>query len=235
MAYTSVGRQDAARALLRRESRALRGHVMLPVALGVAGILATLGATWLMARLLAALLGFRRWPGAGWPELAAAAALALLGAGLGLAQERAQLAAGEAARTRLRDLTFARLLAAGPADPRGVGERAALVVDRVEALDGYFAPLAADRDRSPCSARCWSSPPPPGPIRRAACCWPSPGCSIPSPWRGTGIGAAQASRRQFEALERLSGRFLDRMRGLPTLVLFNRQEAEADGARRGGG
>ena len=43
----------------------------------------------------------------------------------------------------------------------------------------------------------------------------------------TGIGAAQASRRQFEALGRLSGRFLDRMRGLPTLVLFNRQEAEA--------
>src|SRR3712207_2546141 len=44
----------------------------------------------------------------------------------------------------------------------------------------------------------------------------------------TGIGAAQASRRQFEALGRLSGRFLDRMRGLPTLVLFNRQEAEAE-------
>ena len=44
----------------------------------------------------------------------------------------------------------------------------------------------------------------------------------------TGIGAAQASRRQFEALQRLSGRFLDRMRGLPTLVLFNRQEAEAE-------
>ena len=45
---------------------------------------------------------------------------------------------------------------------------------------------------------------------------------------GTGIGAATASRRQFEQLERLSGRFLDRMRGLPTLVLFNRQEAEAE-------
>jgi ATP-binding cassette subfamily C protein CydD len=44
----------------------------------------------------------------------------------------------------------------------------------------------------------------------------------------TGIGAAQASRRQFESLERLSGRFLDRMRGLPTLVLFNRQDAEAE-------
>ena len=61
------------------------------------------------------------------------------GAGLGLAQERAQLAAGEAARARLRGAAFARLLEVGPADPRGVGERASLVVDRVEALDGYFA------------------------------------------------------------------------------------------------
>jgi ATP-binding cassette subfamily C protein CydD len=43
----------------------------------------------------------------------------------------------------------------------------------------------------------------------------------------TGIGAAQASRRQFAALQRLSGRFLDRMRGLPVLVLFNQQQAEA--------
>jgi ATP-binding cassette subfamily C protein CydD len=36
-----------------------------------------------------------------------------------------------------------------------------------------------------------------------------------------------ASRRQFAALQRLSGRFLDRMRGLPVLVLFNQQRAEA--------
>ena len=43
----------------------------------------------------------------------------------------------------------------------------------------------------------------------------------------SGFGAAQASRAQFDALQRLSGRFLDRLRGLSTLVLFNRQEAEA--------
>jgi ATP-binding cassette subfamily C protein CydD len=42
----------------------------------------------------------------------------------------------------------------------------------------------------------------------------------------SGIGAAQASRRQFASLQRLSGRFLDRMRGLPVLVLFNQQHAE---------
>ncbi|MBL6455096.1 thiol reductant ABC exporter subunit CydD [Belnapia sp. T6] len=224
MASQSEGRQDATRLLLRRESRALRGHVLLPVLLGVAGTLCALGTTWLVARLLAALLGAA---GAGWPELAAAAALALLGAALGLAQERAQLAAGEAARSRLRSMTFARLLAAGPAAPRGVGEAASLVVDRVEALDGFFGrwlPTAMLALLSPLLviAAATLVDPQSGLLLAIA------GLLYPVAMAATGIGAAQASRRQFESLERLSGRFLDRMRGLPTLILFNRQEAEAE-------
>ena len=58
------------------------------------------------------------------------------------------------------------------------------------------------------------------------CCSP-PGLLYPVVTALSGFGAAQASRAQFDALQRLSGRFLDRLRGLPTLVLFNRQEAEA--------
>src|SRR4051794_29125297 len=107
MDSSPAGRGGAGRALLRRETRALRRQVLLPILLGLAALAAAIGGAWLVARLLAALLGH---PGAGWPELAAAAALALLGAALGLAQERAQLAAGEAARARLRDAAFARLL-----------------------------------------------------------------------------------------------------------------------------
>jgi ATP-binding cassette subfamily C protein CydD len=220
----SAGRDGAARALLRRESKALRRQVLLPILLGLAALAVTIAGAWLVARLLAALLGH---PGAGWAELAAAAALALLGAALVLAQERAQLAAGEAARARLRDAAFARLLELGPADPSGVGERASLVVDRVEALDGYFARWI------PAAALAMLGPP----LVCAAVFWADAGSGVilgiagllyPVAMALTGIGAAQASRRQFEALGRLSGRFLDRMRGLPTLVLFNRQEAEAE-------
>ncbi|MCB4825462.1 thiol reductant ABC exporter subunit CydD [Roseicella aerolata] len=220
----SAGRDGAARALLRRESKALRRQVLLPILLGLAALAVTIAGAWLVARLLAALLGH---PGAGWAELAAAAALALLGAALVLAQERAQLAAGEAARARLRDAAFARLLELGPADPSGVGERASLVVDRVEALDGYFArwiPAAALAMLGPplvCAA-VFGADAGSGVILGIA------GLLYPVAMALTGIGAAQASRRQFEALGRLSGRFLDRMRGLPTLVLFNRQEAEAE-------
>jgi ATP-binding cassette subfamily C protein CydD len=143
-----------------------------------------------------------------------------------MAQERALVAAGEDAKARLRDAAFARLLEDGPADPRPVGERAALVVDRIEAMEGFLtrwlpaAVLAVVGPLLVAGAAAmvdWTS----GLILGLA------GLLVPVAMAGTGIGAAQASRRQFDALGRLSGRFLDRMRGLPTLVLFRRQEDEA--------
>ena len=211
------------RALLAREARAGRGRILTIVALGLALVLAGIAQAWLVARLLAALLGAG---GAGWAELAAAAALAALMAGLGLAQERAQLAAADGAKARLRQTLFARLLAGGQADERAVGERSALVVERVEALGGYFGrwvPAAVLAVAGPLLVAGAAAlvDPMSGAILLGA------GLLVPVAQALTGIGAAQASRRQFEALGRLSGRFLDRMRGLPTLVLFNRQEAEA--------
>jgi ATP-binding cassette subfamily C protein CydD len=213
----------AAEALLRREAQRARARLSLPLALGVAQVAAGIAGAFLIARLLAALLGFGD---AGWNELGAAAALAAVSAGLGVAQERALVAAGEAAKARLRDAAFSRLLADGPADGRPVGERAALVVDRVEAMEGYLtrwkpaAVLAVIGPALVAAAAAWQDPTS-GAILAVA------GLLVPVAMAVTGIGAAQASRRQFEALGRLSGRFLDRMRGLPTLVLFRRQEAEA--------
>jgi ATP-binding cassette subfamily C protein CydD len=213
----------AAEALLRREVRMSRARLALPLALGTAQVLAGIASAWLIAALLARLLGFG---GAGWGEFAAAVALAALAAGLGMAQERALVAAGEEAKARLRDAAFARLLEEGPSDPRPVGERAALLVDRIEAMEGFLtrwlpaAVLAVVGPLLVAGAAAmvdWTS----GLILGLA------GLLVPVAMAGTGIGAAQASRRQFEALGRLSGRFLDRMRGLPTLVLFRRQEAEA--------
>jgi ATP-binding cassette subfamily C protein CydD len=213
----------AAGDLLRREAREARARLALPVALGLAQVVAGIAQALLFAMLVAALLGFGD---AGWPELGLAAALAAISAGLGMAQERALVAAGEAAKARLRRTAFARLLEDGPADPRPVGERAALVVDRIEALEGYLtrwlpsAVLAAAGPALVIAAALLADPPS-GLILLVAA------LLVPVIMAVTGIGAAQASRRQFEALGRLSGRFLDRMRGLPTLVLFRRQEAEA--------
>ncbi|UFN51061.1 thiol reductant ABC exporter subunit CydD [Roseomonas sp. OT10] len=215
--------ERAARSLLARLAREDRARLARPVALGLVATLCGIAQAWLIATLLAALLGLGH---AGWGELGAAAAMALLQTGVGVAQERAQQAAGEAARARLRQRVQARLLALGPADERPAGERAALVVDRVEALEGYFArwlPAARLAVLSPLAV-----------IVAAAIADPlgglillAGGALVPAVMALTGIGAAAESRRQFTALQHLSGRFLDRVRGLPTLVLFGRQEDEA--------
>jgi ATP-binding cassette subfamily C protein CydD len=213
----------AAAALLRQEGRAARGRLALPVGLGLAQTLAGIGQAFLMATLLASLLGFGS---AGVAEMAAAGALILLSAGLGMAQERALIAAGEAAKARLRGDAFARLLEAGPAEERPVGESAALIVDRIEAMEGFLTrwlPAAALAMLAPAmvAVAAGIADPTSGLILALA------GLLVPIAMALTGIGAAQASRRQFAALDRLSGRFLDRMRGLPTLVLFRQQAAEA--------
>lgn len=46
-----------------------------------------------------------------------------------------------------------------------------------------------------------------------------------------GMGAADANRRNFLALARLSGHFLDRLRGMETLRLFHRGDAERENIR----
>jgi len=223
MASLPPGAESGAAPLLAREARRARARLTPPILLGLGIAACGIAQALLVARLLATLLGRAD---AGWAELLAAGVLALAMAALGMAQERAQVLAGEEAKARLREAAFARLLAAGPADERAVGEKSALVVERIEALEGYFArwlPAAALALLAPLAVAAAASlaDPVSGLILIGA------GLLVPVAQAISGIGAGVASRRQFAALQRLSGRFLDRMRGLPVLVLFNQQQAEA--------
>jgi ATP-binding cassette subfamily C protein CydD len=213
----------AASAWLRKEARAHRARLALPVALGLAATLCAVGLAWLIARLLATLLGFAA---GGWGDVGLALVLILVIAMLGMAQEAAQTRAGEAARAGIRTALFARLMELGPDDPRGVGEKASLLVDRVEALEGFFArwlPAMTLAILSPALIiliAWWAD-------------WVSAlvllvmGLLVPVGMAVTGIGAARESKKQLDVLGRLSGRFVDRLRGLGTLVQFNQAEAEA--------
>ena len=53
------------------------------------------------------------------------------------------------------------------------------------------------------------------------------GLLVPVGMAIAGIGAAAASRNQFLAMARLQARFLDRVRGIATIVLYGRAEDEA--------
>jgi ATP-binding cassette subfamily C protein CydD len=227
MASLPEGAEAGAAALLKGEARSERARLIPPILLGLGIAACGVAQALLIARLLATLLGRAE---AGLAELLAAAALALLMAALAMAQERAQVAVGEDAKARLRAAAFARLLAAGPQDERAVGEKSALVVERIEALEGYFArwlPAAALAMLAPLliAGAAALADPVSGLILLGA------GLLVPVAQAVSGIGAGVASRRQFAALQHLSGRFLDRMRGLPVLVLLNQQQAEASRLR----
>jgi ATP-binding cassette subfamily C protein CydD len=156
------------------------------------------------------------------------AVLAVLRAGLACLTDRAAFAAGATARRRLRTDALSRLLHAGPAmlRERHSGDLTAVVVDRVEALDGLFArwvPAATLAMLGPAVILLvvlWADP-------WAALILLGGGLLVPVGMAAAGIGAAAASRHQFIAMARLQARFLDRVRGIATIVLYGRAEDEA--------
>ena len=194
------------------------------VALGLAGILLAIGQTWCVALVLGAALGGSR---PGLTPLAAFAGLALLRVFVAMLGERTAFAAGAAARRRLRSDTLDRLLGAGPLLLRTwhSAELVGTVVDRIEVLDGLFARWA------PAAMLAIV-----GPLLVAAAAgladWVAmlellgAGLLVPLAMALAGIGAAAASRRQFVAMTRLQARFLDRMRGIETIVLYGRAADE---------
>jgi ATP-binding cassette subfamily C protein CydD len=217
--------KQAARAWLRAQARQGRAAALPVVALGVGGTALAVGQAFCVAGALNAAL-----EGSGPPFglLAGFAVLALLRALVGVLSERAAFNAGASARRRLRSDALTRLLQAGPAmlRRRHSAELAAIVVDRIEALDGLFGrwmPAATLALAGPLLVAVVVLVADP----TAAAILAGAGLLVPLAMALSGIGAAAASRRQFTALTRLQARFLDRVRGISTIVLAGRADDEA--------
>jgi ATP-binding cassette subfamily C protein CydD len=124
-------------------------------------------------------------------------------------------------RRRVLDAVFNARAGAG----RLVGETASAVVDEVEALDGYFvryAPARAGASIGPLlvlAAAATASLV--GAAILLATLIPFVALMIVA-----GGAAADASRRQLEALSRLSGLFADRVRALPLVLAFQAEARE---------
>jgi ATP-binding cassette subfamily C protein CydD len=135
---------------------------------------------------------------------------------------------GAAARHRLRKSVLTSLLAAGPMGLRGrhSAELAGVAIDRVEAMNGLHANWIAATSLAVLGpalvglaalAADWRS----GVILLVA------GILVPVGMAFAGIGAGLAASRQFTAMTRLQTRFLDRIRGISTIVLAGRTADEA--------
>jgi ATP-binding cassette subfamily C protein CydD len=218
--------KTAAKAWLRSELRQGKRTARPVILFGLAGTALAIGQAYCAALLLVAAFGGGAVDRA--PALAAFTVLALLRAALAVAADRAAFTAGAAARRRLRSDALSRLLHAGPALLRAQhsGELTSVVVDRIEALDGLFArwlpasTLAVAGPAVVALAAVVAD-------RLAGVVLILCGLMVPVAMAAAGIGAAAASRSQFLALARLQARFLDRVRGIATIVLYGQAEAEA--------
>jgi ATP-binding cassette, subfamily C, bacterial CydD len=145
------------------------------------------------------------------------------------AREIAGFQAGARVRIDVRRNLLAHMTAAGPALTRQqqTGALASTVVEQVEALHNFFAhylpqlglavliPVSIVAVVFPVS---WTA----GAILAGT----AP--LIPLFMVLIGMGAESISQRQFQALSRMSGHFLDVLQGLPTLKIFLRSKAEAE-------
>ncbi|WP_437611722.1 heme ABC transporter permease/ATP-binding protein CydD [Erwinia sp. V71] len=144
-------------------------------------------------------------------------------------RERVGFYCGQAIRRTLRKRVLDRLDALGPAWIQGkpAGSWATLLLEQIEEMQDYYARYLPQMSLAvliPCFILIaifpinWAA----GAILLAT----AP--LIPLFMALVGMGAADANCRNFLALSRLSGHFLDRLRGLETLRLFYRAQAETD-------
>lgn len=211
-----------------RQQRAYGGRwLRLTSLFGLASALAIIAQAWLLAFLLQALIVEQR-PRA---DLLLPFALLLLCFALralfNYAREAAGFRAGQAIRQALRQQVLDRLSALGPAWIRGkpAGSWATLLLEQIEEMQDYYARYLPQMTLAALIPLCilltvfplnWAA----GLILLGT----AP--LIPLFMALVGMGAADANRRNFIALARLSGDFLDRLRGRETLRLFHRAEAE---------
>ncbi len=212
--------RTAARAWVKRQQRAGLRPARPVILLGLLGSLLAIVQAFCAASVLTG--------GTIAPALLGFATAALVRAALGYLADRAGFSAGAAARRRLRNDTMARLLHARPvlARARHSAELAAIVVDRIEALDGLFGRFI------PAAVLALAAPAIIVAViavldHSASLILLITGLLVPIAMALAGLGAAAASRDQFLALTRLQARFLDRIRGIATIIVHGRAEDEA--------
>ncbi|MGK3129932.1 cysteine/glutathione ABC transporter permease/ATP-binding protein CydD [Pantoea sp. C8B4] len=194
---------------------------------GFAGALVIIAQAWLLASLLQNLIVAQQPRGALLTDFILLLFCFALRAGLHYAREMAGYRAGVAIRRALRKQVLDKLNDLGPAWVQGkpAGSWATLLLEQIEEMQEYYArylpqmslavfiPFAILIAIFPIN---WAA----GLILLAT----AP--LIPIFMAMVGMGAADANRRNFLALARLSGDFYDRLRGRETLRLFHRAAAE---------
>ncbi|MEE8727947.1 MAG: cysteine/glutathione ABC transporter permease/ATP-binding protein CydD [Rahnella inusitata] len=224
--------QELIRWLKQQSSRA-KGWIRLSMMLGLLSGLLILAQAWLMAGLLHSLI-IQHTPSEALLQSFLLMALTfVLRAVVTWLREQVGFICGRVIRQEMRKLVLDRLEKLGPAWIQGkpAGSWASIILEQIEDMQDYYArylpqialagiiPLLILVSIFPIN---WAA----GMILLVT----AP--LIPVFMALVGMGAADANRRNFVALARLSGNFLDSLRGLDTLRLFHRGTAEIDQIKR---
>ncbi|PVZ86221.1 cysteine/glutathione ABC transporter permease/ATP-binding protein CydD [Serratia sp. S1B] len=222
-------RQQQLTRWLKTQSTLARRWLRISMLLGLANGILIVAQAWLLASLLHALIITHQPRGELVSSFIWLAATFVMRAVLSGLRERVGFICGQVIRQRMRAQVLDKLQQLGPAWIQGkpAGSWASIIIEQIEDMQDYYArylpqmylavliPVLILITVFPIN---WAA----GFILLAT----AP--LIPLFMALVGMGAADANRRNFVALARLSGNFLDRLRGLDTLRLFNRGQAEAD-------
>lgn len=199
-------------AWLKRAGQPWRRLASIAAFLAVADAVPAIG---FAAGLAMTITAFGTSPAAALPWLGLAVASLGLRGLIGHAAVLVGARLGRAVKTDVRGRVLADLFGRG----RRTGDRLTAVVEGVGALDGYFSRFAALRMAAGVSplliiaAAAVASPVAAGVLLFTLFPFIA-GMAL------AGTAAARESRRQFEALERLSSLFIDRIRALPAILAF---------------
>ncbi|EPC5193040.1 heme ABC transporter permease/ATP-binding protein CydD [Edwardsiella piscicida] len=212
---------------LKQRSRPAQRWLRLSMLLGLLSGLLIIAQSWLLATLLQRLIIDHTPRGDLVQDFALLIVAIALRALLGWLRERVGFRCGQVVRREIRALVLNRLAQLGPAwiQEQPAGHWATLILEQIEEMQDFYArylpqmalavtiPLLILAAVFPIN---WAA----GLILFAT----AP--LIPLFMALVGMGAADANRRNFLALSRLSANFLDRLRGMETLRLFHRALAE---------
>ncbi|MDY4386317.1 heme ABC transporter permease/ATP-binding protein CydD [Pectobacterium aroidearum] len=225
-------RQQELTAWLKQQSKLAQRWLRISLLLGFLSGALIVAQAWLLATLLHALIIEHAPRESLLSPFLLLIATFVLRALNSVLRERVGFLCGQAVRQQIRKLVLDRLQQLGPAWVQGkpAGSWATMILEQVDDMQDYYArylpqmylaaliPLLILITIFPLN---WAA----GLILFLT----AP--LIPLFMALVGMGAADANRRNFMALARLSGHFLDRLRGMETLRLFHRGEAETEQIR----
>lgn len=222
-------RQKHLQKWLRQQQKTVKKWLYLNVLLGSAGALLIVAQMGLLASMLHKMIAEKQSPTTFLPQLAL-----LLGCFFGRAvilwlRERAGFQAGKTLRLHLRQQIMDKLATVGPMtiQQRPAGSWATLMLEQVENIHNFYARYLPQQFLSlivPLVILCFVFP-----LNWAA------GLILfltlpllPIFMALAGFKAADANQRNIGVLSRLSGQFLDSLKGLETIRLFGQAETQTE-------